>query len=183
MPTSTSFDAAAEYPLSIASAIRAPCGARIRTGWKYPDTGPPRSSRRLPIAPGGMAPAFSQCTGRSCARAARPDARPTSTAHSSMPSTRVRRGERASTSTVVMGNVVQMLVTLRIAYLALRAREKHGSLWARSAVGPSASALLSVVMMKHIGHPRRQQPNGLALCLVDTHVVVRPRVVHTRPLF
>ena len=44
-------------PPSSASAIRAPSGARIRTGWKYPDNGPPRMSRRLPIAPGGMAPA------------------------------------------------------------------------------------------------------------------------------
>ena len=34
--------ATSEKPPSAASAIRAPCGARIRTGWKYPDNGPPR---------------------------------------------------------------------------------------------------------------------------------------------
>src|SRR4051794_27149411 len=188
MPTSTSFDAAAEYPPSEASAIRAPCGTRIRTGWKYPDNGPPRSSRRLPIAPGGMVPAFSQCTGRSCARAARPGTRQASAAHSSMPSTRVRPGERASTSTVVMGNIVQMLVRLRDECLDLRVFGLARSLWARSAVSPGASARTAAsasaalaVMVERI-HPRRQQADRLALCLIDTHVVVRPRVVEPRPL-
>src|SRR3954465_14555156 len=182
MPTSTSLLAAAEYPLSIASAIRAPCGARIRTGWKYPDNGPPRSSRRLPIAPGGMAPAFSQCTGRSCARAARPGTRQTSTAHSSMPSTRVPRGGRASTSTVVLGNIVQMLVRLRDQCLELRVFETDRSLRARSAVSTAATRAAGAAVVVERIQPRRKQPNRFTLRLVDTYVVVRPRIVEARTL-